>query len=103
MTEIKRDRRVSTLDPQYVKRTTDDQLLSPLTSLTPRPIPATSGAGDISPHFGGARNPGTSSVFETGGETTNLGDTSRRREQAASRDRKDVAEDVKKRRDDERD
>ena len=100
MTDKNRDRRVSTLDPQYVKRTTN----------APRPdeLDATdeaddaSGAGDISPHFGGRAQPGDILGFETGGETTSLGDTSEDENKRRHDAEKEVAEDIKKRRDDAR-
>ena len=73
MTENSRDRRVRTVDPQYVKRTTKsrpDEL-----DAADEPGDAR-GAGDVSPYFGGRAKPGDVLGFETGGETTSLGDTS---------------------------
>ncbi len=61
-----------------------------------------SGAGDVSPHFGGRAQPGDVLGFETGGETTSLGDTSEDENKRRHELEKDVAEDIKKRRDDER-
>ena len=58
--------------------------------------------GDVSPHFGGRAQPGDVLGFETGGETTSLGDTSEDENKRRHEIEKDVAEDIKKRRDDER-
>jgi hypothetical protein len=98
MTDTSRDRRVSTLDPQYVKRTTTD----------PRPdeldaADDAGGAGDVSPHFGGRAQPGDVLGFETGGETTSLADTAEDENKRRHEIEKDVAEDIKSRRDGERD
>ena len=98
MTDSSHDRRVSTLDPQYVKRTTTD----------PRPdgldaADEADDAGDVSPHFGGRAQPGDILGFETGGETTSLGDTSEDENKRRHETEKDVAEDIKNRRDDNRD
>jgi hypothetical protein len=95
MTDSSRDRRVSTLDPQYVKRTTPD----------PRPdeldvAEDANGPGDVSPHLGRRAQPGDILGLETGGETTNIGDTSEDENKRRRDLEKDVAEDIKKRRDD---
>ena len=94
MTDNNRDRRVSTLDPQYVKRTTNKS--------RPDELDATEevgASGDVSPHFGGRAQPGDVLGFETGGETTSLGDTSEEENKRRHELEKDVAEDIKKRRD----
>ena len=96
-----RDRRVSTLDPQYVKRTTNKPRPDELDAADE--VDDAGGAGDVSPHFGGRAQPGDVLGFETGGETTSLGDTSEDENKRRRDAEKEVAEDVKKRRDDEPD
>ena len=100
MTDNNRDRRVSTLDPQYVKRTTNKPRPDELDAADE--VGDARGAGDVSPHFGGRAQPGDILGFETGGETTSLGDTSEDENKRRHEIEKDVAEDIKKRRDDER-
>ena len=97
MTDSSRDRRVSTLDPQYVKRTTPDSRPD-----EPDAADDATSAGDVSPHFGRRAQPGDILGLETGGETTNIGDTSEDENKRRGDLEKDVTEDVKKRRDDER-
>ena len=98
MTDNNRDRRVSTLNPQYVKRTTNKPRPDELEAADePGKAP---GAGDLSPHFGGRAQPGDILGFETGGETTSLGDTSEEENKRRHELDKDVAEDIKKQRDD---
>jgi hypothetical protein len=97
MTDTSRDRRVSTLDPQYVKRTPPD---SRPDELDADELGSARGAGDVSPHFGGRAQPGDVLGFETGGETTSLGDTSEDENKRRHDLEKDVADDIKKRRDD---
>jgi hypothetical protein len=101
MTDSYRDRRVSTLDPQFVKRTTN--AVRPDELETADELGDSRGAGDVSPHFGGRSQPGDVLGFETGGETTSLGDTSEDENKRRHDLEKDAAEDIKKRRDDERD
>ena len=93
MTDSSRDRRVSTLDPQYVKRTTPDTRPDELDAAD-----EASGPGDVSPHFGGRAQPGDILGLETGGETTNIGDTSEDENKRRHDLEKDTAEDIKKRR-----
>ena len=100
MTGNTHDRRVSTLDPQYVKRTTNAARSDELE--TADELGDSRGAGD-GPHFGGRAQPGDVLGFETGGETTSLGDTSEDENKRRHEIEKDVAEDIKNRRDDERD
>jgi hypothetical protein len=95
MIENSRDRRVRTLDPQYVKRTTNQSRPDELDAAD-----ELGGAGDVSPHFGGRAQPGDILGFETGGETTSLGDTSEDENKRRHDLEKDVGEDIKKRRDD---
>ena len=97
MTDSSRDRRVSTLDPQYVKRTTPASRPDELDAADDA-----RGAGDVSPHFGRRAQPGDILGLETGGETTNIGDTSADENKRRRDVEKDAAEDIKKRRDDER-
>ena len=52
---------------------------------------------------GGRAQPGDVLGFETGGETTSLGDTPEDENKRRHETEKDVAEDIKNRRDDERD
>ena len=92
-----RDRRVSTLDPQYVKRTTNKPRPDELDAADE--ADDAGGAGDVSPHFGGRAQPGDVLGFETGGETTSLGDTSEDENKRRHDADKEVAEDIKKRRD----
>ena len=94
MTDNNRDRRVSTLDPQYVKRTTNKSRPDELDTADDA-----SRAGDVSPHFGGRAQPGDILGFETGGETTSLGDTPEDENKRRDDAEKEVAEDIKKRRD----
>ena len=101
MTENSHDRRVRTLDPQYVKRTTNASRPDELDAAD-EPGDAR-GAGDVSPYFGGRAKPGDVLGFETGGETTSLGDTAEDENKRRHELDKDVAEDIKKRRDDDRD
>ena len=101
MTDSSHDRRVSTLDPQYVKRTTTDPRPDELDAADE--ADDAGGAGDVSPHFGGRAQPGDVLGFETGGETTSLGDTSEDENKRRHETEKDVAEDIKNRRDDNRD
>ena len=103
MTDNIRDRRVSTLDPQYVKRTTKTNTSRPDELDVADEADNAGGAGDVSPHFGGRAQPGDILGFETGGETTSLGDTSEDENKRRHETEKDVAEDIKKRRDDNRD
>jgi hypothetical protein len=97
MTDSRRDRRVSTLDPQYVKRTTPVSRPDELDAADD-----VGSAADVSPHFGGRAQPGDILGFETGGETTSLGDTSEDENKRRHELEKDVAEDIKKQRDNER-
>ena len=101
MADNSRDRRVSTIDPQYVKRTTNKPRPDELDAADE--VDNAGGAGDVSPHFGGRAQPGDVLGFETGGETTSLGDTSEDENKRRQDADKEVAEDIKKRRDDERD
>ena len=97
MTDSSHDRRVSTLDPQYVKRTTTDPRPDELDAADE--ADDAGGAGDVSPHFVGRAQPGDVLGFETGGETTSLGDTSEDENKRRDDAEKEVAEDIKKRRD----
>ena len=100
MIDNSRDRRVRTLDPQYVKRTTNQSRPDELDAAD-EPGDAR-GADDVSPHFGGRAQPGDILGFETDGETTSLGDTSEDENKRRHDLEKDVGEDIKKRRDDTR-
>ena len=100
MTDNSRDRRVSTLDPQYVKRTTNACRV--LTSLTPRmrPTPAARATSVLISE--GARSPATSSASKRAAKRPASETPPRMRTSGVTTLEKDVAEDIKKRRDDER-
>jgi hypothetical protein len=100
MTDSSRDSLVKTIDPQNEKPTTTDSRRDELDELDA--ADDAPGAGDVSPHVGRRAQPGDILGLETGGETTSIGDTSEDENKRRHDLEKDVAEDIKKRRDEDR-
>jgi hypothetical protein len=74
MTDSTRDSLLKTLDPHGGKKATTIPRADELD--TEVDTDAAPGAGDVSPHYGGRAQPGDVLGLETGGETTEIGDTS---------------------------
>ena len=74
MTESIRDSRLQQADTQDVHEATDARRLAEVNAAD-KDAEVTNDAGDVSPHDGGRAQPGDVLGIETGGETTEIGDT----------------------------